>query len=107
MESLKSNGRIHFETIIKNKKGNKRNVEIESIFINYGNKPAIMNIIRDITERKQMENNAKKNHENLVTILEAIPDLLFEVDIDGRIYHYHSLLNASVTKKNFVNFRRQ
>lgn len=60
IESLISEGRIDFETIIKNKKGNKRNVEIDAILINYQNEPAVMNITRDITERKQLENNTKK-----------------------------------------------
>ncbi|MES2574755.1 MAG: PAS domain S-box protein [Bacteroidota bacterium] len=90
IEILKSNGNMDFETVIKNKKGDLRNVEIESLIINYLNEPAVMNITRDITERKQLEISAKKAHENLTTILEAIPDLLFEVGFDGIIYHYQS-----------------
>lgn len=87
---LQLQGRIDFETVIKNKKGNLRNVEIETILINYLNEPAVMNITRDITERKQTEDNIRKAQESLVTILEAIPDLLFEVDLEGRIYHYQA-----------------
>lgn len=90
IEDLLAKGRIDFETIIKNKKGNLRNVEIETVLINYLNEPAVMNITRDITERKQLENNLKKANENLTTILESIPDLLFEVGLEGRIYHYQS-----------------
>ena len=89
MEILKSQGSIDLETVIKNKKGKNRDVEIETVIINYLNEPAIMNITRDITERKQLENNIIKANENLGTILEAIPDLLFEAGLDGRIYHYH------------------
>ena len=90
IEILQSEGKIDFETIIKNNKGNKRNVEVEVSIINYQNEPAVMNIIRDITERKQDEENARKVFENLESILGAIPDLLFEVGYDGRIYHYQS-----------------
>lgn len=90
MELMQSNGKINFETVIKTKKGLLRNVEIENILLNYLDEPAVMSIIRDITERKQMENNVKKANESLITILEAIPDLLFEVGIDGMIYHYQS-----------------
>jgi PAS domain S-box-containing protein len=87
---LLSKKSLDFETIIKTKKGNKRNVEVETLIINYENEPAVMNITRDVTDRKQMEANSRKAQENLLTILEAIPDLLFEVDSTGKIYHYQS-----------------
>ena len=107
--SLISNGRIDFETIIKNKKGNHRLVEIETIVINYLNAPAIMNITRDITERKQNEENTKKAQENLASILEAIPDLLFEVDLQGKIHYYQGNRNdlLYVPESEFIdkNFR--
>ena len=44
----------------------------------------------DITQRILAEEEFKKVHEKMETILDAIPDLLFEVGIDGRIYNYHS-----------------
>lgn len=44
----------------------------------------------DITERKLAEEEFKKVHKKLEAILGAIPDLLFEVDQEGRIYNYHS-----------------
>lgn len=72
--TLIAKGRIDFETIIKNKKGNYRVLEIETLLINYLNEPAIMNIARDITDRKQIEENERKAQENLNTILQAIPD---------------------------------
>lgn len=80
-------GKLSFETIAKTKKGNKRNIETESFLIEYDGEPAIMNISRDITERKQNAENARKVLENLATLLDAFPDILFEVGFDGRIYH--------------------
>ena len=44
----------------------------------------------DITERILAEEEFKKIHKKMKAILDAIPDLLFEVGIDGRIYNYHS-----------------
>lgn len=90
IKTLLANGRLNLETTIKTKNGKSRNVEIEVFFINFLNKPAVMSITRDITELKQIELNAKKAQENLLTILEAIPDLLFEVNQDGLIHHYQS-----------------
>ena len=46
--------------------------------------------ITDITERILAEEEFKKIHKKMEAILDAIPDLLFEVGIDGRIYNYHS-----------------
>ncbi|MFV7235997.1 PAS domain S-box protein [Flavobacterium sp. ZB4R12] len=50
----------------------------------------IVAIVRDVSERKKIEEEFKKMHKKLEAILDAIPDLLFEVDINGRIYNYHS-----------------
>ena len=44
----------------------------------------------NITERKQVEEDFKKSYQKLEAIIDAIPDLLFEVGINGRIYNYHS-----------------
>ncbi|HEY6141903.1 MAG TPA: PAS domain S-box protein [Flavobacterium sp.] len=93
IETLLSKGKIDFETIIKNKKGESRNIEVNSLIIDYLNEPAVMNITRDITERKLLEIKAKKANENLATILESIPYLLFEVGLDGTIHHFQSHRN--------------
>ncbi|RKS92507.1 PAS domain S-box-containing protein [Flavobacterium limicola] len=50
----------------------------------------IVAIARDVSERKNREEEFKKMHKKLEAIHEAIPDLLFEVDINGKIYNYHS-----------------
>ena len=42
--------------------------------------------ITDITERKKTEEEFVKVHQKMVAILEAIPDILFEVDIEGKIH---------------------
>ncbi|TRX16306.1 PAS domain S-box protein [Flavobacterium franklandianum] len=90
IETYKFKEKINFETIIKDKEGNQRNVEIEATLISYLDEPAVMYIIRDITERKLSEDKIRKVQENLATILESIPDILFEVGIDGKIYHYQT-----------------
>ena len=47
-------------------------------------------ISREITERKQAEADIVAAKNQLQAVLDAIPDLLFEVGVDGRIYSYHS-----------------
>ena len=50
----------------------------------------IVAIVRNVTERKMIDNAFKKMHKKLEAILNAIPDLLFEVDLQGNIYNHHS-----------------
>ena len=109
IDTILTNGKVDFETVIRNKKGKLRNVEIQSIIINYLNKPAVMNITRDITERKQIEQNIKKAQENLITILEAIPDMLFEVDLEGQIYFYQGKRNdlLVIPERDFIGKKFQ
>jgi PAS domain S-box-containing protein len=44
----------------------------------------------DITDRKHSEEEFEKVHQKMKAVLDAIPDMLFEVGIDGRIFNYHS-----------------
>ncbi|TAK64398.1 PAS domain S-box protein [Methylobacter sp.] len=44
----------------------------------------------DITERKQIENEVLSTKNQLQATLNAIPDLLFDVDSEGRFYDYHA-----------------
>jgi PAS domain S-box-containing protein len=45
---------------------------------------------RDISERKQAESALRETHEQLQATLNTLPDLLFEVDRDGRVYDFRA-----------------
>jgi PAS domain S-box-containing protein len=45
---------------------------------------------KNITERKQFEESMRRLHEDLSATVEAIPDLLFEVDRQGCFLNYHA-----------------
>lgn len=47
-------------------------------------------VISDITESKRAERALTEAHEKLQATFRAVPDLMFEVDRDGRIYDYHA-----------------
>ena len=53
-------GMTNFETTIKHKFGHEIDIEVRIKVVNYNNQPAIMNIARDITERKQSEIQLKQ-----------------------------------------------
>jgi PAS domain S-box-containing protein len=45
---------------------------------------------RDVTQRKQDEASLREAQQSLQATLKAVPDLLFELDLDGRILSQHS-----------------
>jgi len=65
MEDLKTKGYSNFETILKHKNGYDIYVDIRVMVINYDNQPALMNIVRDITERKMVEVKLQEKNEEL------------------------------------------
>jgi PAS domain S-box-containing protein len=53
-------------------------------------RPRFIGVTRDITTQKDHEAELMAAQNRLVATLDAIPDLLFEIDLDGRYYYYHS-----------------
>jgi PAS domain S-box-containing protein len=50
----------------------------------------IRGVVRDVTQSKQMEKALREGEERMKATLSALPDLLFEIDAEGRIYDFHS-----------------
>ncbi len=50
----------------------------------------IVAIVRDVSERKQIDDEFMRMHKKMEAILGAIPDMLFEINLDGKIFNYHS-----------------
>jgi len=50
----------------------------------------ICGVSTDITEYKRQEQALRDSRDRLAAVLDVIPDLLFEVDLEGRIHDYHS-----------------
>jgi diguanylate cyclase (GGDEF)-like protein/PAS domain S-box-containing protein len=54
-----------------------------------GASPGVRIVLTDITAHKRAESDIAAVRNQLQATLEAIPDLLFEVGLDGHIYDYH------------------
>lgn len=52
--------------------------------------------ITDITERKQAQDKFVKTSKKMEAIIEAIPDMMFEINLKGVIFNYHSPDNDSL-----------
>jgi PAS domain S-box-containing protein len=70
-----------YEIELISKNGNNIPVEINASLIEYVSKPAVMAIIRDITQRKRMDESLKL----FMVALEEAPDGVQIVDLDGYI----------------------
>ena len=55
ISQIQKNGEAVFETTLRNKNGAEILAEVKAILFKYNNEPAILNIARDITERKKNE----------------------------------------------------
>ena len=55
-----------------------------------GNLREIHCVVRDITRRRQVEEELQEALSRLQASMQAIPDIMFEVDQEGRIYGFHA-----------------
>jgi len=74
-----------YEIDLLSKDGKKIPVEISGSYIEYDGKPADMGIIRDITERKQIETALQKSEQKFRDIFNNSNDSIIIYDLDGSI----------------------
>jgi PAS domain S-box-containing protein len=74
-----------YETKLLLKNNRTLEVEVNASVITYQGKPADLAIIRDISERKQVEQALRESEEKYRTILETIEEGYYEVDLRGNI----------------------
>ena len=64
--------------------------QAEFVFDARGRPCTAVGTVQDVTERKFQELEVISARNRLRDTLDAIPDLLFEVDLDGRFFEYHA-----------------
>ena len=82
-----------FEWVARRKDGTEFPVEVRLRRITFTHKngretPAVLAIVRDITEKKESEKRIKEEQERIGALMEAIPDLIFRITRDGRFIDY-------------------
>ncbi|MFP4088513.1 MAG: ATP-binding protein [Desulfobacteraceae bacterium] len=67
--------------------GKEKFVEIASNRIQYGNRPAVLSVIRDMTERKRAEEILRESEEKYRSMMEAMGDAVYISSPDFRIQY--------------------
>jgi len=88
-EELVRNGQAVFETAHVTKDGRVIPIEASSRIVDFGGKPAVLTIARDITERKKAEDSLRKSEERFRGLVETTSDWVWEIDRNSR-YTYVS-----------------
>jgi len=65
--------------------GQRRAVEVFSRLIEHENRPALISVIWDITEREQAETRLRESEERYRVLYEDNPSMYFTVDQDGKV----------------------
>ncbi|NQU65041.1 MAG: PAS domain S-box protein [SAR324 cluster bacterium] len=88
--AIETGAEFDFEIrLITEKKNLKWVRTIGNIVMHEGNRVGLRGMIQDITNRKKAEEKVIDMNNKLTSTLNAIPDVLFEVDREGRLYFYH------------------
>lgn len=84
IESLKNESYINTTTKIRHKDGRIIHVDITIIPIHYNNRIAIMNIVRDLTERQKIEADLRESEKLYQNLVERLPDGVYKSTHEGK-----------------------
>ena len=86
IQQVETSGEVHLESMNIHRDGTPIPVEVHETMIDYGNQSALLGIIRDITERKQAENEIIKSKEEWEKTFNNITDVVTLQDSDMKIF---------------------
>jgi len=87
-----------YETILKRKDGSSFFAELNAGLISFEGKTADLVIIRDINERKKIEEYLRKSEDLYRTLAEASNDLIFIIDRNDRVEYVNTFASKMVNK---------
>jgi len=74
-----------YETVLQRRDSSLINVELNAGLITSGDRPADLVFVRDITERRKMEQALRESEERFRSLVENINEILFTTDMRGRV----------------------
>lgn len=84
-EETRRRGAVTFESVHQAKDGRLIPIEVRVRFLVYEGRECHCAFVRDITERKQVEEERARALNNLQIIMETVPDVIFALDLEGRL----------------------
>ena len=87
-----------YESILKRRDGSRFFAELNAGIISYEGKPADLIIVRDINERKKVQDALRKSESLYRTLAEASNDLIFVIDRNDRVEYVNSYAAAIMNK---------
>jgi len=96
-----------FQTTILNRSGEARYVEINGSRILLEGQPATLIIVRDITERKIIEDALRKSEQLYRLIADNSTDVIWTIALDGKVTYVTPSITAQTgfTPEEMMNFR--
>lgn len=65
-------------------------IDLTSTIVEFGSKSAVQAAVSDITERKHAEQALRESESRSRAVLNALPDLMFQLRRDGTFFAYHA-----------------
>lgn len=96
LEQVRSEGEGVFETTHRRKDGSVVFLEARSNSIYYEGNPAILNVLRDMTERKSAEEALRTSQETLQIIFDSVPGYVFFKDRNNILLRVNKTLAESI-----------
>jgi PAS domain S-box-containing protein len=95
----------NFTGRIIQKGGEVRDCEFFISRIVYQDQPALLGIIRDITEQKREEDIVRESEKKYQTLAELLPQMIFEIDLDFMVTYanWHTLTSLGFTNLDIEN----
>ncbi len=84
VKKINEKGSTIYEHLYRCKDGSEIPVEISSRIIEYGDRKIIESLVRDITDRRQAEENLHESEQRFKDISENALEWIWEIDSDGR-----------------------
>ncbi len=106
-ERIRRDGDVRFEIDYKRTSGETFPAEVSASFFDIGDgRAAILSIVRDISERKRAEIRLRSKDREKQALLDAIPDLMFQLERDGTVIAYHGRTdNLYMSPQEFLGRR--
>jgi len=98
LQKLILNGFTGFETTLRHKDGHYISADVQVKLFEYNNRLAVMNSIRDISEKKNAEHKLKESEERFRRLAENAQDLIYRYEIiPKQRFTYASPSSLSIT----------